>query len=563
MASTVQSAPLLAREGALVTAVAQRRFALIVWLTSLAWFAAVGLRTPLDEDEGFYALAADLVAHGRIPYRDFFYPQMPLGSIFLAPFAALSPSFSFLRFVTCAMSALVAVLVAHAVERETRSRMAAVVAVLFFVTHELTWRWVPTLRPYALGEACALGALLLATPIGRAPTRRALLCAGALAALAPLARLPMAPTVGVVALALLLQGRSSVVARGTCIVAVVVFGASIAKHPLFAVSAAAVVAGVIAVSGRGGLTALRRAAWFALGLAAAVLVVVGPFALVAKQGLVFGAIDYHAETSKIVAWPHSRPLLLATLGGGSINDLSAMGTQNVLLVVANLAALTLRRAHLRFACLAGVAAIAVASARHQPAVEHYVTPLVPYLAIGAGIAFGGFERLARGRLRRVRFTVFGGALALFALATAGSFMRTWHEGMCGPWDFKISRPRATDQGLAAIAQEARANPGTILSYWPGSALGHATRMAPGFENQFARDRAAARSPEAAAALHLASEQQLLALVDARSPSVVVVDRGTGFGPVAEALESRLAAARYAKRRVVGAGGAFRIYVREP
>lgn len=533
-------------------------FAAVVWSLSFAWFLVVGLRTPLDEDEGFYALASELVAHGRLPYRDFFYPQSPLGPFVFAPFAALGARFVFLRLVAAAMAAIPAMLVGYAVNREARSRAAAVVAVLFFVTHELSWRWLPTIRPYAFGEACALGAFLLATPVARLPTRRELLLAGALASLAPLARLPLAPTVGITALAVLLRGRDNLLQRGACIFAVVLFGANVAKHPEIVVFLASAAAGVIAVSGKGGAASLARGAWFGVGVAIAATLILAPFALVAKDNLLFGLFDYHAETSKLVAWPHSRALLFATVGGGSVAELSGMGTQTVLLLLANLAALTLARAELRIASLTGAAVIAACSARHAPAMEHYLTALVPYLAIGVGIAFGGFERLARGRLVRPRFAVFGGGLALSMLATAASFERTWLGGMCGPWNFSALRPAATDLGLVAIRDAVRANPGPLLSYWPGSALGSATRMMPGFENQFARLVAGRRSPASRAELHLADEDELRAAVAVRTPSVVVVDRGTGAGR--EGLEELLTSSRYGKQRVVGA---ITIYVREP
>ena len=92
------------------------------------------------------------LAHGRLPYRDFFFPQTPLGPFTLAPFAAIAARFVMLRLATALFAAGAATLVAHAVHRESRSRSAAVVGTLLFVTHALTWRWLPTLRPYALGE---------------------------------------------------------------------------------------------------------------------------------------------------------------------------------------------------------------------------------------------------------------------------------------------------------------------------------------------------------------------------------------------------------------------------
>jgi hypothetical protein len=531
-------------------------FLVLVWVGSFAWFAALAMRIPLDEDEGFYALASDLVVHGRLPYHDFFYPQTPLGPLVLAPFAAVSATFVCLRLATAALAAGVTILVAHAVRRETQSRSAAAVAALLFAAHELTWRWVPTLRPYAFGELCALGALILATPIGRTPTRRELVLAGALGALAPLARLPMVPTLGIVALAVLLRGRTQLLYRGALVCMFAAFGAAIAKHPVLGALGGTIVATSFAVGGRGALAALGRGAWFALGAAGAVLVVIAPFALTARESLLFGVFDYHALTSQLVGWPRSRPLLVAALGGGSVDELSGMGTQNVLLVLANCVALTLRRAELRIAALTGAAVIAVGSARHDPTIEHYLTPMVPYLAIGAGVAFGSFQRLARGHLRRPRWAVFGGALALFITATAASFDRTWVHGVMGRWNFSHARPAPTDAILVAVRSTLREHPGPLLAYWPGTCLGSAARMMPGYENQFSRLVAGRMSTAEAAHLHLTSEADLNAEVLMRVPSVVVVDRGVGGS--LESFEALLASSRYAKETVIGTAT---IYVR--
>ena len=533
-------------------------FLCVVWLASYAWFAALAVRIPLDEDEGFYALASELVAHGRLPYRDFFFPQTPLGPFSLAPFAAVSARFLTLRLATALFAAGASTLVAHAVRRETRSRSAAAVAAVLFATHALTWRWLPTLRPYALGELCALGGFVLATPIGRDPRRRELVLAGALAVLAPLARLPLAPTVGVVALAVLLRGASQIYYRGALAGLLVAFGAGVTKHPVAGAALLTVLACVTVVARRGGLAALRRLGWFALGGAFVALLVLAPFALLAREGLRFGVLDYHALSSALVGWPRSKPLIMASIGGGAVEQLSGMGTQNVLLVLACLAALTLRRAELRLASLTGAAVIVVGSARHEPVLEHYLTPIVPYLAIGAGVAFGSFQRLARGRLLRPRVAVFGGALVLFLAATAASFDRTWRVGMMGPWDFASARPAPTDAALDAVKAALRDHPGALLAYWPGTGLGSATRLVPGYENQFTRLVAAQKPTEARSRLHLTTEDDLTTEVMLREPSVVVVDRGVGGS--LDAFLTVLALARYEKQATVGTST---IYVRAP
>jgi hypothetical protein len=56
-------------------------FALVVLASAAVWFGG------LNQDEGWYLYAANLVADGQMPYRDFFYTQAPLMPIVYSAFA--------------------------------------------------------------------------------------------------------------------------------------------------------------------------------------------------------------------------------------------------------------------------------------------------------------------------------------------------------------------------------------------------------------------------------------------------------------------------------------------
>jgi hypothetical protein len=47
----------------------------LIYLAALAYYAMV---RSIDTDEGYYVSAARLVWEGKVPYRDFFFPQAPL-----------------------------------------------------------------------------------------------------------------------------------------------------------------------------------------------------------------------------------------------------------------------------------------------------------------------------------------------------------------------------------------------------------------------------------------------------------------------------------------------------
>lgn len=528
-----------------------------VALTSFAFFLFVALRTPIDVDEGFYALAAELVAKGKTPYADFFYPQAPLHPYVLAPvIAVLGPKLVVLRVFGALLAACATALVAHAVQRETRSTAGAVVSSILFATYELSWQWLPTVRPYALGAICAVASLTLATPKDRTPRTRELVLAGAIAALAPLGRLPLAPVVGVVALATMLAHRppeATPLRRGALATIALAAGASVVLHPVLGAVIATLAAAVVVVTGPGGRAAAVRAAL--VGLGAMLVLGVGflPFWLRAREGFVYGLVGYHVDTSTLVGWPKTRPFLAPMLGGGALADLSALGTQDVLLLLGTIASLALPGGERRIAPLVGALVLAIGAARHAPHIEHYATPLAAYLAIGPGVLVAAVTSGALAPTapegKRLRTVLLVTGVVLFVAASAGSFSSKWLEGMYGRWDMRAFRPARMDAAAKAVAEVAATHPGPVLTMWPGSALGSAARVVPGYEDHFSRLSADKRTPEERSRLHLTTEKDLEATMRARTAAVVVLDRETP--PERKPYEDLLTGAGYTLDRKVG------------
>jgi hypothetical protein len=106
---------------------------------------------PLDEDEGYYALAAKLVGHGKTPYTSFWYPQAPL-----MPYAyggwqrVFGESWYVLRAFSVVLVIALACLVYRYVVQRWSSRRLAVLAVLLVATAPLGFEWYPTVKTYAL-----------------------------------------------------------------------------------------------------------------------------------------------------------------------------------------------------------------------------------------------------------------------------------------------------------------------------------------------------------------------------------------------------------------------------
>ncbi len=103
-----------------------------VFLLALGVMAALALRTPLDHDEGQYIAAANLVAKGLLPYRDFPYLQAPLQPILFAPIAWITLGWSFiaLRLADTLCVAVAILLIGRTTSALARDGRAGVVAML-------------------------------------------------------------------------------------------------------------------------------------------------------------------------------------------------------------------------------------------------------------------------------------------------------------------------------------------------------------------------------------------------------------------------------------------------
>ena len=68
-----------------------------------AIFAWLGV---VNGDEGWFAVSARLVSQGRLPYRDFSFPQGPAYAYLLAPFVRLVPSLYTARALSVVLTAV-------------------------------------------------------------------------------------------------------------------------------------------------------------------------------------------------------------------------------------------------------------------------------------------------------------------------------------------------------------------------------------------------------------------------------------------------------------------------
>src|SRR5689334_12598605 len=106
---------------------------------------------PLDEDEGYYALAAKLITQGKTPYTSFWYPQAPLMPYVYGGWQrVVLESWYGLRGLSVLLTVGLACLVYRHVVKRRRSRRLALFAVVLLAATPLGFEWFPTVKTYAL-----------------------------------------------------------------------------------------------------------------------------------------------------------------------------------------------------------------------------------------------------------------------------------------------------------------------------------------------------------------------------------------------------------------------------
>lgn len=276
----------------------------------------------LDGDEGVYAYASRLALHGHVPYRDFFYEQMPLlPYVYGAWIGVFGESWYAARSLSALAAAATGALLYLHVEGRL-GRWPALAAIGFYALSGLVFGYFTIVKTFALASLFLFAAYVLVEA-----RRPRWLVAGLLVGLAVDTRL--------------------------------VFAAAI---PAFAVLAAR----------RRGLPP------FGGGLAAG-LVPSAVFLALSPHAFVFDNLRYHGEKTShgLIGEPVQKLRTAANLIGFGSAD-HALGVQFALLLVASAAALWLLRS--RFAAALAIS-LGVASFLPTPTYVQYFCVVVPYLVL--------------------------------------------------------------------------------------------------------------------------------------------------------------------------------------
>ena len=406
-----------------------------------------------------YAYASRLAREGHVPYRDFFYEQMPLLPYVYGGWTlAAGESWYAVRALSALLAAAVgAVLYLHVLRRHG-SRPLAAAALALYALSALVLGFFAVVKTFALATLLLLVALML---VDRR-VRPRWLVAGLLVGLAGDARLVL-----------------------------------LAAVPAFA------------------FAARRRIVPFAAGLAIGLVPSLVLLALAPRQ-FVFDNLRYHGEktTHGLIGDPGQKVRTAANLVGyGKTHH--ALGLQFALFLVATAVAVWLLRRRLPLGAAVAVL-LGVACLLPTPTYVQYFCVAVPFMVLtiaeAAAPRLSGSEPLTRSRTLAA---ALGIALAAYAVAAGFAYA---HLVDTSP----LLKPSLASVRKVSAVVERESSPGErVLSSWPGYLVGTHADSWPGYTNHFAPAAAAHVSAAEARRVHVVSEAQLEAAIRAREPRLVV------------------------------------------
>jgi hypothetical protein len=440
----------------------------------------------VDGDEGAYLLGARLVMEGKLPYHDFFYPQMFLT---LYVYGLWLKVFGFSWYTARVLAALftiglVLVLFVH-VTQVTKRRAWGLLAAALFTFSSLGLGWYTVVKTYSIATTLlfAAYAVLFSSPRWR------WFLSGLLLGFAIDVRLYFLAAVPVFALDLFLDERAG--------------------------------------AARGG-----KLAPFGLGLLTALLPNLS-FLVLDADTFLFNVVGAHAirsDAGLVGAFPQKLGTVLWMLGIGSWEPITSFQfTQLLLLNVALLVVSVVARARIPLS-LALAGALSAASLVPTPTYTQYFCMVLPFLCVNAALAAAELARRAPLLSAPIRKTVLvAGALALFLYVAAAPWEAYRYtvsgENVPGVFaseyavNWRIPTIRAVERAIDRAVE--RDHP-VAISWWPGYFLGTKTSILPRLENHFGMEFAEKLDRERAQRYNFMSYGELLWNIQEHRVDVIVL-----------------------------------------
>ena len=483
-------------------------------------FIPVALCRYVDADEGYYLMAARLVHQGTLPYRDFFYTQMPgLPYVYSIVFKLPGSAWFNARLLTASVSLLSGLIIYKQVRRVSGA-WSAVSGVCLFAFSSWMLEWNTVVKTYALATLFALQAFSLLDHPDRSRLR--VLFSGVLLSLMTMTRL----------------------------LYVVLFPCA-----FYAI-----------LSGRWG-GGKKRTGIDLLCLVAGL--VVGLLPLLAFfdtwKNFWFGNVHYHALRSDLGLVSNFREkvsVLLNVLGMRCSFPMGAdLRWQMAFLVFAVLVLswMAVRRGIPTNRHLPIVASLVIVHALPTPSYTQYYECIIPFLILALCEEIplwssSDATRRWRGALPFILAVLFGlymvaGGYGIYRITLSGNYvMGLWSSRYRQDW--KISSVRKVSRAIDHLAGGA-----PVIATWPGYMVESTSMTMPGLENHFGLPVAGKLPPALRHRIRLVDMDEVCDFL-ARHQSVVVL----GLWIDREQWERGVCLSGY---RVVETLGHVRMYMRSP
>ncbi|WP_455220743.1 ArnT family glycosyltransferase, partial [Kaarinaea lacus] len=134
----------------------------IAILTQTLFFTGISLIRLVDGDEGYYLMAAKLIAHGQSVYSDFFYPQMPaLPYIYAVWFKAFGETWLAGRVLSALFAIFTGLLIFSFLKARIKNNAVPLLVLLLYVCSSLVFGWYAIVKTYSISTFFLLLAIVL------------------------------------------------------------------------------------------------------------------------------------------------------------------------------------------------------------------------------------------------------------------------------------------------------------------------------------------------------------------------------------------------------------------
>jgi hypothetical protein len=456
----------------------------------------------IDGDEGFYLVAARLVAEGKRPYEDFFLPMVPILAYVHGGWCALLGRGWYLSRTLSGLIAVgIGVLVFEHAFRASRRRAVGLAAAALYAAAGMTLGWLTIVKTYGLALLLLLAALLVL----QTRARFASLACGALLALAAGVRLYVVVAFAAAALHLLRREN---------------------PRPLREL-------GLLAAGGVLGLVPLLPA-------------ILGDWEAFSFGAFRFYGMREYGQSGFVTGFAQKLEILatvlpLRTMAPGTVQLAGLL----LLAVAALLSRQTPRNAVVAYTWLA----LFVTSLVPSPAYAQYFCMLVPLLAIEGAVLLGTLPL-------RPLAPLLAPAAALYLAMGVYDVRRFASDGTNVPGVYHPAN--AINWKIASVVELGRAldaqNAEVGASWWPGYFATTRTPIVTELANDFAIHASARLTPAGRQRFHVTTDTQMLEMIKTRRPRLWVA--GNWAPPEATLLPA-------SGFRQAAQVGAARLFVADP